>query len=300
VSFEGDQGSNDVAAEAADVTMDPMRGQSFLVMLEIMDCLVNRTRPTPLRMLSPYSAQSQEASPAKATPVSIDPHLGLCIPLLRHYHRLCEISNLLLGTSNLITTSNLHDQLTTIHRDAESWRPPDLNDLIHSGGQRSQPDLGTAQVIHLLAQAKLYRLGILLMAHRLRYPFGDEYHDSLAAAWSSEILGELDTAYIVTGGQRVRFVTMPFIIAAVEITKGHHPGTMPGGVETARHRALRALDEKVDKYAPALKAAVRQFLEKIWAERDTTPVRFNWFDSVHKPCPVLDSIQQDLGIPVTA
>lgn len=244
VFLNRERGSNGAAADAADTTMDSTTGQSFLVMLGIMDCLLNRTQPTPLRVLSPCAASSSGASLANVTSFSLDPHLGLCVPLLRHYHRLCSISNLLLDTSDSSTISSLYDQLVTIHNDADSWRPPALHDLINNRRQTSQPEPDTAQVIHLRAQAKLYRLGILLMAHRLRHPCGDKHHDRLAAAWSSEILSELDTANTVTDGQRVRFVTMPFIIAAVEITENHHSGLTPSGFQIPRERALHILDEQ--------------------------------------------------------
>ncbi|KXJ85239.1 hypothetical protein Micbo1qcDRAFT_223630 [Microdochium bolleyi] len=273
-------------------------GESFLVMLEIMDCLLNRTEPISLSGLSHFSTSSSATSSANPGGATIDAHLGLCTPLLPLYHRLCTLSNLLLDASDQGVVSTLHDQLSTIHYAAESWRPPDLGQLVHAR-QRGSALITTSQVIHLLAQARLYRLGVLLMAHRLRHPFGDYHHDRLATAWSREILVELDTAYTVTGGQRMQFVTMPFIIAAVEVTDDRHDTRSGSGGGGAREMTLRALDEQVDRYAPALKAAVRQFLEKIWQERDATPVGLRWFDSVHKPCPVVDSIQRDLSITVS-
>ncbi|KAH7024866.1 uncharacterized protein B0I36DRAFT_332147, partial [Microdochium trichocladiopsis] len=274
-------------------------GQSFLVMLEIMDCLINRTQPTPLRVpRSPSPSATPSSKPALAV---LDSHLGLCVPLLPYYHDLCVINNSLLHTQDEDHVRALHDRLTEIHRSVESWQPPSLAQLLDHPQHPKHSALSTVQVIHLLSQARLYRLGVMLMAHRLRHPFGDTHHDHIAGIWSREIMTELESAYTATQ-QPLRFVTLPFIIAAVEATgvDCHHqsgPNCAQGKQSSPRERTLRALDEHVDRYAPALKTAIKQFLSKIWQERDADP-GLRWFDSVHKPCPVVDSIYADLCVPV--
>ena len=71
----------------------------------------------------------------------------------------------------------------------------------------------SAEVIQLLSQARVYRLAGLLMAHRLQHLFGQE--DSQADTWSHEVTMELELARHIT--QRpMRFVTLPFIVAAIE------------------------------------------------------------------------------------
>ena len=135
----------------------------------------------------------------------------------------------------------------------------------------------SAETIHLLAQAKVYRLGALLLGHRLRFPFGHE--DALAEIWSKEVMMELEMAKQVTK-RSMRFVTLPFIVAAIEVQD-----------ENLRFKALQHVDDWVDHFAPLLQKTTKIFLSRVWQERDLNPTS-RWFDSIYKPCPVLDSINE--------
>jgi hypothetical protein len=166
--------------------------QNLLVLLETMDCLVYRQKPT-LRIQIPASG-------------AIDRHLGLSLPLLPYYHDLCVISNSLLNTTDVSILARLQKQIDDIQSVVEPWQPSNLDQLVEQ--------FDSAKIVHLLAQAKVYRLGALLVGHRLRYPFGQE--DSRAEIWSKDVIMELEMAHRVTK-RSIRFVTLPFIIAAVEV-----------------------------------------------------------------------------------
>jgi len=226
---------------------------TFLVLLETMDCMVNRRKPT-IRMLS-------------RTSNIVDRRLGLCLPLLPYYHDLCDISHSLINTTDTQLISLLQQQLDIVQTFVDAWQPyppPDFLQEFQSG-----------EVVHLLTQARVYRLAALLMVHRLRHRFGEE--DSQADIWSREVMTELELAQQITQ-KPVRFVTLPFIISAVEIRD-----------PVARSRALRNVDEYVDRFTPVVQQATKVFLARVWQERDCQTTR-SWFDSVHKPCVVLDSI----------
>lgn len=238
----------------ADAHKDPW--QSFLVLLEITDCLVYRKTPT---------IRIQIAASVSV----VDCHLGLCLPLLPYYHDLCVISNSLLHTNDVGTSARLEKQLDDIHCAVELWQPPQLDQL----GEK----FDSAETIHLLAQAKVYRLGALLLGHRLRFPFGHE--DALAEIWSKEVMMELEMAKQVTK-RSMRFVTLPFIVAATEVRN-----------ENLRFKALQHVDDWVDHFAPLLQKTTKIFLSRVWQERDLNPTS-RWFDSIYKPCPVLDSINE--------
>lgn len=235
----------------SNVPKDPW--QSFLVLLEIMDCLVYRQKPI-LKIRTPAS-------------VAVDCHLGLCLPLLPYYHDLCVISNSLLNTTDVSSLARLEKQLDDIHCVVEPWQPSHLDQLVER--------FDSAEIVHLLAQAKSYRLGALLLVHRLRFPFGQE--DARAEIWSKEVMMELDMAKQVTK-RSTRFVTLPFIIAAVEVRD-----------ESLRSKTLQHVDDWVDHFAPSMQKATKTFLSRVWQERDVN-LASRWFDSIHKPCPVLDSI----------
>ena len=132
----------------------------------------------------------------------------------------------------------------------------------------------STELVHLLAQAKVYRLAALLVAHRLRHDFGSE--DDKAGVWSKEVMRELELTKHMTK-QPLRFVTLPFIVAAIEVR----------GTE-ARVSTLQAVKDYVDGFAPVIQRATTTFLSRIWHERDITTTA-RWFDSISKPCVVLHS-----------
>lgn len=138
-------------------------------------------------------------------------------------------------------------------------------------------EFSSVEVVHLLAQARVYRLAALLMAHRLQHHFGHENADAQADIWSREIMMELEMARRVTQ-QPIRFVTLPFIVAAIEIRD-----------PVARIKADENVDEYVDRFMPVVQEATRTFLSRIWRERDVGAIS-SWFDSVHKPCVTLDAL----------
>ncbi|EXJ73117.1 uncharacterized protein A1O5_04266 [Cladophialophora psammophila CBS 110553] len=226
----------------------------FLVLLETMDCTVHRRKPT-LRIRSP-------------APGRVDRHLGLCLPLLPYYYDLCVISHSLIDASNASFIFTLHQHLERIHGAVNAWQPCPPERFVH--------DFSSAEVVHLLAQARVYRLAALLMAHRLQHKFGQE--DIQADIWSREVIMELELARRTT--QRpFRFVTLPFIIAAIEIRD-----------PVARTKAVQDVDEYVDRFMPVVQEATKTFLWRIWRERDTKAI-CSWFDSVYKPCVILNSLR---------
>ncbi|KIW62460.1 hypothetical protein PV04_10633 [Phialophora macrospora] len=226
----------------------------FLVLLETMDCVVHRRKPT-LRIQAP-------------APDGVDRHLGLCLSLLPCFYDLCVISHSLGTATDAGLIVQLQQQLDGIQAFVHTWQPSQPEHFIHQ--------FGSAEVIHLLAQARVYRLAALLMAHRLQHVFGQE--DSQADIWSREVMMELELARQMTK-RSIRFVTLPFIIAAIEI---RDPAT--------RIRAVHNVDEYVDQFTPVVQKATKAFLSRVWQERDAQTT-CSWFDSVHKPCVILDSIE---------
>jgi hypothetical protein len=239
-----------VETTASDGHKDPW--QSFLVLLETMDCLVYRRKP--IRTI-------------QIPTIVVDRCLGLCLPLLSYYHNLCVISNSLLNTTDVSILARLQKQLDGIHAVVESWQPSHSDQLVEQ--------FDSADIVNLLAQAKVYRLGALLVGHRLRFPFG--YEDVQAEIWSKEAMMEFEMAKRITK-RSLRFVTLPFIVAAVEVRD-----------ESLRFKTLQNVDDYVDHYAPFLRKATKTFLSRVWHERDLN-LTSRWFDSIHKPCPVIDSI----------
>lgn len=236
-----------------DVDPNIIPWQSVLVLLETMECLVYRRKPTLRVWIGALE--------------SVDRHLGLCLPLLPFYYDLCDTSHLQANTTDTSYLAHLQKKLEGTRTAIQAWQP-------------SQPDgfinrFETAEAVNLLAQARVYRLAGLLVSHRLRYVFEDQ--DSQADIWSKEIMMELELAHRISK-TRIRCVTLPFIVAAVEIQ------------ETGKRiEALQNVDEYVDKFTPILQKATVKFLSRVWRERDLQETKC-WFDSIHKPCAVLHAI----------
>jgi hypothetical protein len=226
--------------------------KSFLELLEVMECLVHRRSPT---LRAPQQLQER-----------VDRKLGLCLPLLPHYQDLCIVSHSLSNETDASCIARIHAQLDKIHTAVDEWIPSHARQILDH--------FDSTELVHLLAQAKVYRLAALLVAHRLRHDFGSE--DDKAGVWSKEVMRELELTKHMTK-QPLRFVTLPFIVAAIEVR----------GTE-ARVSTLQAVKDYVDGFAPVIQRATTTFLSRIWHERDITTTA-RWFDSISKPCVVLHS-----------
>jgi hypothetical protein len=237
--------------ETVDEAMDS--NYSFLVLLQTMECLVHRRKPTrrsSLRLLE-----------------RVDRHLGLCQPLLPLYHDLCAASYTLANDSNTNCLARVHKKLDQIEAAVGNWVPYCPPQIVEN--------ISSVEMVDLLAQARVYRLAALLVSHRLRHVFGSE--DEKADFLSKEIMMELQLAKVITK-EPLRCVTLPFIIAAIEVRS-----------TDTRLKTLCAVEDYVDRFAPVIQKATRTFLTRVWHERDAKTI-FCWFDSVHKPCVVLNAI----------
>lgn len=176
--------------ETSTTSLEIRSQKHLLVLLETMDCIAHRRKPT-IRSNSGISGE-------------VDRRLGLSLPLLPFYHDICIISNSLDARPGAIPIYLLH-RLQDIEEYVIRWQP--------SLPVGSIQDFRLLEVVQFLAQARAYRLGALMMIHRLRYVFGQE--DGQAGIWSQEVMRELELCEQMSD-ELVRFVTLPFIIAAVE------------------------------------------------------------------------------------
>lgn len=135
----------------------------------------------------------------------MDRYLGLSLPLLPHLYDLCELSNSMARAGDPHNPSIL-GALCRIEQQVDEWRPIPPHDFARHYSQ--------TEGIHTLAQAQVLSLTILLIIHRLRFPFG--VNNDKATILSKCILRELDNTRLVTQ-QVIPFSAFPFLIAAFEI-----------------------------------------------------------------------------------
>ncbi|KAH8901775.1 hypothetical protein GQ53DRAFT_740489 [Thozetella sp. PMI_491] len=136
------------------------------------------------------------------TEIYVDRHVGLCATLLPLFHDLCIVSRTLAHGEEADAMRVLDD----LERKIEQWHP--------KAPEGFTERYSAVDVAHMLCQAQIMRLAALLVAHRLRFPFG--LNDAPAQALSMSILTQLDLTRSVTQ-EPVRCVTIPLLAACLEL-----------------------------------------------------------------------------------
>lgn len=217
-----------------------------LTTLEINECLVRRQIP----ILRPQAPDQ---------PI-IDRYMGLSLSLLPLLYDVCKLSNEL-KTADEFELPVLLDVLEDVRRSVESWQPIAPDNFID--------DFTAMEVSHMCTQSRAYQTAALLYIHRLKSPFNSG--DDLGGFMSRSILSDLELARRTTG-RAPRYVTMPFILAAIEAKT----------VEDME-KAIEWTDLYVDNTSPRTRANVKAFLSALWCIRDSS-TGFGWLDLVeHVP-----------------
>ncbi|CAH0016603.1 unnamed protein product [Clonostachys rhizophaga] len=107
---------------------------------------------------------------------TVDRLLGISAPLFSYIHDLCVVSHECKVKG--ITPCAEHDPYTDVEERISSWVPEWPPDLFTT--------FSPLEATKIVAQAQNFRLGALLIIHRLRYPLGVE--DDAAAVMADEII----------------------------------------------------------------------------------------------------------------
>jgi hypothetical protein len=137
---------------------------------------------------------------------SVDRYVGIAAPMLPYLYDICEVGYLL-RQDERPSDSELMEILNAVETAVLQWTPT-LPEGCASRFLREE-------MVSLLAQANIYRWSLLLMVHRLRYPFGTE--SAAGTAFSVAILEELRSTLRHTK-RSVPHVTIPFMVACFELT----------------------------------------------------------------------------------
>ncbi|KAK8057961.1 Fungal transcriptional regulatory protein [Apiospora saccharicola] len=166
---------------------------SCMVMWELRACLFSCAVPT-LRFRPPVEAYA-------------DRHVGLCATLLPLLYDICDISNRMAHLTAL-NAGGLQEEINSLECSVRQWQPqmPDQFNAIFAG----------TDVSHMLCQAQVMRLAMLLILHRLRHPFGTDDGGGVAEVLASAILTQLEMTFVTTG-QHVRCTDLPLMVACLEL-----------------------------------------------------------------------------------
>ncbi|KAM0084153.1 hypothetical protein ACKRZS_003604 [Fusarium odoratissimum] len=179
-----------------DLNPDKLVFLSCLILPEILNCLMAGSLPSlRFRYLPEFDHH-------------VDRYVGIFAPLLPHLYDICEINN----TLSLDDMDDLPYKLEALgaldrtERLVKAWKPH----LPRSFSQHSS----AAEVSQILCQAQVTKLGVLLLVHRLRHPFGTNNEPAIAVATS--ILEQLDIIQAATN-KSVLNITLPLIAACFEV-----------------------------------------------------------------------------------
>jgi len=175
---------------------------------------------------------------------AVDRYVGIAWPMLPYLYDICKVSYLL-RQDERPNPHEMMEMLDEIESAVYSWNP-----TVPEG--RASRFL-QEEVVRLLAQAKVYRWSILLLIHRLRYPYGTQL--AVGTALSDAILKELHSALQHTK-QCIPHMTIPLLVACFEITNRHD-----------RQVALEKTDNIID-FSKELRAKIKDQLTAFWTIKD--------------------------------
>ncbi|KAJ5719162.1 hypothetical protein N7493_007617 [Penicillium malachiteum] len=181
----------------------------------------------------------------------VDRYLGLSYSLFPLFNDICKVANKLQHCKS-DQRAEIADRLTEINTAVNSWHPSPPVDFLQRFTQ--------AEVIIILAQAKILRLTGLLIIHRLKYPFGQ--HDDQAQVLSRAIIFEFDTVLQLTS-RSVPCTALAYLTACFEIS----------GEEERENTLIRS--QNVVTFSKQALVKFKASLLSIWRARDQG-IQFYW------------------------
>jgi len=185
----------------------------------------------------------------------VDRYLGISSPLLLYMYDICVVSHTLCHDEHpdLLEATRALDMT---ERAVEEWTPT----LPEGYAIRFLQE----EVVSLLGQAKVYRWSLLLIIHRLRYPYGTE--TAKATLLAEAILDELRLTLQFTQ-RAVPFVRVNFMVACFELTS-----------PMKRQIAMDMINDVIE-FSSKFRSRVRQQLTAFWAMRDCED-KVHWCDII--------------------
>ncbi|KAK2596739.1 hypothetical protein QQS21_006194 [Conoideocrella luteorostrata] len=157
----------------------------------------------------------------------VDSYVGLSTSLLPHLYDLAMINAAM--HSNRFSTEHKDEDseetarqqeylamsLNVLECEVRSWKPNVPTDICDK--------YTAAEVAHMICQAQVMQTAILLIIHRLKYPFGTE--DSVARTLASNIINYATLARQITGKLPV-CIDLPLNVAILELGDDSEPAAV--------------------------------------------------------------------------
>ncbi|KAI3529363.1 uncharacterized protein CLUP02_17034 [Colletotrichum lupini] len=218
----------------------------YMTAVDINECLMQRELP--VCGIAPPEAGH------------VDAYVGVCMPLLQHMYDLCRISYHLYHEVDVEEQTQALDE---VEQEIEAWQPvipPDFTNRFT-----------TSEVIHMLAQSRIYKTAAMLYIHRLRYKFGEK--DDMASAMAKSIISDLQMTLTVSQDKQ-RCVSFPYTLAAIEAKDA-----------AERETAMDAIKSLIDSGNSKYRSSMETFLKAVWDIRDNQPGA-SWLDFMQTLPPI--------------
>jgi hypothetical protein len=211
-----------------------------LVHAETAECLFRCELPT-VR----FKAQTSDAL--------VDRYLGIASPLLPFLYDVCSFGYALHHNEGVVNRETM-ETLEAAEHAVDKWRPSLPEDYATRFLQE--------EISSMMAQAKVFRWSIQLLAHRMRHPYGTE--TLRGHTLSNAILDELDMVILHTK-RSVPCVTIAFVVACFELTD---PEKRQLAFDKIRF---------VIEYSKQVHVKIKKQLKASWVLRDTHD-QLHWCD----------------------
>lgn len=166
---------------------------SCMVMWELRACLFSCAVPT-LRF-------------RPSAEVYADRHVGICATLLPLLYDICKLSCKIARQATTREAAGTQEELLGLEHSVRQWQP--------AMPERFNPEYGGTDIAHMLCQAQVMRLAMLLVIHRLRHPFGTS-EGGVAQVLATAVLTQLEMTFVATK-QHVRCTDLPLLVACLEL-----------------------------------------------------------------------------------
>ena len=174
----------------------------------------------------------------------VDRILGVSHPLLSQLYDICEINHKLCHPDSTVACK-LTEDLDTVEAAVQTWEPT-FPPHFHECYDRDE-------VVNIHAQAKGLRLAILLIAHRLRYPYGT--HDERAVRLADLISAENEQAMQITE-HPVKCTDLCLMAASLERVD-----------DASRLKAVDMVDRLL-QFSRIFRTMIIRQMKTFWAARD--------------------------------
>ena len=176
---------------------------------------------------------------------SVDRYLGVSYPLLTQLYDLCEINHKLCDSDGTDFAETMA-ALDSIDFLVQRWQPEYPVNFLERYDHE--------EVVNIQAQARSLRLAILLIAHRLRHPYGME--DEKAQFLAESVLAEIELAMQLTE-HPVKCTDLCLMAASLEQVD-----------EVSRLNAINLVDRLLH-FSRNFREMIKGHLKIFWAARDS-------------------------------